>query len=101
MNSIFYLSIVIFIICIAFISYTLFLECKKQGFVIVKRVIRNTEVLKKDYAIFGMGLGSSISGFSLVEVLKGSAVDGWSLLIIFFAGVYIFEMSRRISKKAS
>ncbi len=102
MNSIFYLSIVMFIICIAFISYALFLECKKQGFMYIKKIKGLTINFLAEYADFGMGVGASVSGFTLVELAKNTTeVSSYELAVIFFLGVFIFRLSKKAKELVS
>jgi len=89
----------IFVMIILYYFIYRFIKWSYYG---VKSIIKNKAYWVSEYVNFGIGIGPGMSGFSLVEVLKGSTdVNGWALIGIFIAGIWIYEMSRRIKNKTS
>lgn len=101
MNTIFFISIGFIVMIFSGILYALFKEIKKEcisnDFVKLKRLKEKLLILLGDYSIFGQGVGASVSGFTIVELIKDTtSILPHELLFVFLSGVAIFEVSRRL-----
>jgi hypothetical protein len=104
MNAVLYLAIfsVITIFCLIF--FLLYVEVKKgcedKHYAWLKNLRKGMLTLLADYVIFGQGVGASVSGFTIVELLKDkTSLSSTELTLVFIAGSLIFELSRRLQNR--
>lgn len=104
MNIVLYVSIFLVMSIFCFIFFLLYLEIKKEcedkHYARLKSLKKSLLAFLGDYVVFGQGVGASVSGFTIVELLRDkTSLSSTELTLLFVAGLFIFELSRKLQNR--